>query len=585
MINRDLISLLGDRRKNLYYLVFVKVAVLIFNLLVFFCLSLIFNFFLSQSNNMTNFIKYGVSALALVLIKLVGLYISSKLGGALSKNARIDLREQIYHKILRLDLRATNNTPISGLVQLSIDGIEQLDSYYSLYLPQFFYSLIAPTILFIVTSLIDIQIALIMLACVPVIPLSIMLVSRIAKKIFFKYWDLYISMGGEYFDKINGLKELIVFSADEKVQNDMDENADKFRKITMRVLIMQLASITILDLVAYGGTGLGIYLCFKKVLSGNFYKGANYEWLALFLVLILLEFFLPLRTLGSAFHIAMNGVGAASKLNKFLQEEEIEWGNEELANIDDIQIKDLNFSYTDKSFLNGINIEVPKGEIIGLAGESGSGKSTIAKLLLGKYLNFSGDILINGKAIDSYKKECIYSKIGYIGADSYLFATTVRENFKIANQNISDEEIYGILDKVKLRDFISKAGGLDFKIQPEASNISGGQKQRLLLAVAMAANKDFYIFDEITSNVDSDTEVVIMDSVYDLAKEKGVVLISHRLKNLVGADKIYFLNKGVVVEEGTHTSLIEENKGYAKLFFMQDDLANGYMELLCKGHE
>ena len=470
-------------------------------------------------------------------------------------------------------MRCSEDVSLAGLTQISIEGVEQLDLYYSTYLPQFFFSMIAPIILFIITVFIDYKVALVLLACVPLIPISIVAVSKYAKKIFAKYWGIYISMGDKFLDSIQGLTELKVYEADKKQNELIDKHAESFRKITMKVLVMQLASTTIMDIVAYGGAGIGIALTIMDLADSTLTPAY-----ALFLILIAVEFFLPLRALGSAFHVAMNGASAGKKILNLLNLPDPIWGKEEVKNTT-LTIKNVTFSYDDKrTILNDINIFIPNTGITAIVGESGSGKSTIVSLLIGSYHPQKGQVLIGDKDITEYSRESYYSHLALISYNTYIFNETVLDNFKLAKSDVTKEEIINALEKVNLKDFIINTFGLDKKIAENGSNMSGGQKQRLALAINLVADKDIYIFDEATSNIDIESEKIIMNNIEELAKTKCVILISHRLENVVKANNIYYLKDGKVIEEGNHQMLMDRKSEYHSLYTAQKELETGYLK-------
>ena len=468
------------------------------------------------------------------------------------------MRERTYDKILRLGVRSTDGMSMAGLTQVSMEGIEQLDLYYSTYLPQFFFSMIAPILLFCICVGIDWRTSLVLLACVPLIPVSIVAVSKYAKKIFAKYWGKYTSMGDAFLDSVQGLKELKIFKADAARHKKMNASAEEFRKITMKVLVMQLASTTIMDLVAYGGAGVGIALAIVGLMNGWLAPAA-----ALFLVLVAVEFFLPLRSLGSAFHVAMNGASAGRKIISLLNFPDPVWGNEEVTGTQ-LELKNVTFSYDGKrDVLKNVSMTFPEKGITAIVGESGCGKSTV----------------VGGKPLESVTREAYYSHIASVSYNTYIFNDSVRANFGLAKKNVSDEEIWAALEKVNLAGFIKENGGLDKVITEDANNVSGGQKQRLALAVNLVADKDIYVFDEATSNIDIESEAIIMRNIKAMSAEKSVIVISHRLANVVPADNIYFMEEGEVKERGSHAQLMSAQGGYAKLFNAQKQLEEGYKEI------
>ena len=578
MIDKKLLALLGHNKKYIFYAVGLMIVGLFANLAITASICYAIQYaaeYASSGSNAQGFILPAV----IVIIAMAIRYVTSRsIGGlkdTLGRNVKKDLRQKIYDKIIKLGVRTTDNISMAGLTQLSMEGVEQLDLYYSAYIPQFFYAMIAPIILFVATVRINWTVALVLLACVPLIPMSIIAVSRYAKKIFAKYWGKYTSMGDSFLDSVQGLKELKIFQADAAQNIKMNETSEEFRKITMKVLVMQLASTTIMDMVAYGGAGLGIALTIHAVVNGSLSAYA-----ALFLILVAVDFFLPLRAFGSAFHIAMNGASAGNKILSLLAQPDPVWGSETVDGTD-ITVKDVTFSYDGtRDVLKHASMNFGSTGMCAIVGESGSGKSTVVNLLLGAYHPQQGSILVGNKPLETLSRESYYSHISVVSYNTYIFNETIRQNFMLAKDNVTDEEIYSALKKVNLYDFIIDNGGLDKVITEDAANISGGQKQRLALAINLVANKDIYIFDEATSNIDIESEAIIMNNIKELSKEKSVIVISHRLANVIAADTIYYIEDGEVKEHGTHEELMNMHEGYAKLYTTQKNLEEGYTEVV-----
>ena len=578
MIDKKLLALLGGNKKYIFYTVGLMIVGLFANLAITASICYAIQYaaeYTSSGSNAQGFILPAV----IVIIAMAIRYVTSRnigdLKDTLGRNVKKDLRQKIYDKIIKLGVRTTDNMSMAGLTQLSMEGVEQLDLYYSAYIPQFFYAMIAPIILFVVTVRINWAVALVLLACVPLIPMSIIAVSRYAKKIFAKYWGKYTSMGDSFLDSVQGLKELKIFQADAAQNIKMNETSEEFRKITMKVLVMQLASTTIMDMVAYGGAGLGIALTIHAVVNGTLSAYA-----ALFLILVAVDFFLPLRAFGSAFHIAMNGASAGNKILSLLAQPDPVWGNETVDSTK-IAIKDVTFSYDGtRDVLQHVSMSFGSTGMHAIVGESGSGKSTVVNLLLGAYHPQQGSILVGNKPLETLNREAYYYHISVVSYNTYIFNETIRQNFILAKADVTDEEIYNALKKVNLYDFIIGNGGLDKIITEDAANISGGQKQRLALAINLVANKDIYIFDEATSNIDIESEAIIMNNIKELSKEKSVIVISHRLANVIAADTIYYIEDGEVKEHGTHAELMNMHEGYAKLYTTQKNLEEGYTEVI-----
>lgn len=578
MIDKKLLALLGENKKYIFYTVGLMIVGLFANLAITASICYAIQYaaeYASSGSNAQGFIL----PMVIVIIAMAIRYITSRsigdLKDTLGRNVKKNLRQRIYDKIIKLGVRTTDNMSMAGLTQLSMEGVEQLDLYYSAYIPQFFYAMIAPIILFVVTVRINWAVALVLLACVPLIPMSIIAVSRYAKKIFAKYWGKYTSMGDSFLDSVQGLKELKIFQADAAQNIKMNETSEEFRKITMKVLVMQLASTTIMDMVAYGGAGLGIALTMLAVVNGTLSAYA-----ALFLILVAVDFFLPLRAFGSAFHIAMNGASAGNKILSLLAQPDPVWGNETVDSTK-IAMKDVTFSYDGtRDVLQHVSMSFGSTGMYAIVGESGSGKSTVVNLLLGAYHPQQGSILAGNKPLETLNREAYYSHISVVSYNTYIFNETIRQNFMLAKADVTDEEIYNALKKVNLYDFIIENGELDKIITEDAANISGGQKQRLALAINLVANKDIYIFDEATSNIDIESEAIIMNNIKELSKEKSVIVISHRLANVIAADTIYYIEDGEVKEHGTHAELMNMHEGYAKLYTTQKNLEEGYTEVI-----
>ncbi len=576
MIDKKLLNLLNNNKKYIFYSVAFMVIGLFSNVTVTasicYAIKLAAEYSLHSGGPIV-FLWPALIAFTGVVIR----YIASRLVGnfkdTLGRNAKKDLREKVYNKIVKLGVRSTDGMSMAGLTQVAMEGIEQLDLYYSLYVPQFFYSMIAPVILFFITVWIDWRVALVLLMCVPLIPVSIVAVSRYAKKIFAKYWGKYTSMGDSFLDSVQGLRELKIFNYDGAQHVKMNETSEEFRKITMKVLVMQLTSTTIMDLVAYGGAGIGIALAVTSVIKHNLSPFS-----ALFLILVAVDFFLPLRAFGSAFHIAMNGASAGNKIISLLEQPEPVWGEDVVENTE-LELKNVTFSYDGKrAAIKNINMTFPKTGMTAIVGESGCGKSTVVNMLFGAFRPESGNVTVGGKNINNISREDYYSHIAVVSYNTYIFNDTVRNNFCLANKNVTDEEIYKALESVNLAEFVRDNGGLDKIVSEDAANISGGQKQRMALAVSLVADKDIYIFDEATSNIDIESEAIIMTNIKELSKRKAVIVISHRLANVLPSDMIYYMESGEVKEKGTHTELINNNCGYAKLYTAQKMLEEGYAE-------
>lgn len=516
----------------------------------------------------------SITLTAVFLVRACMTSCNSRLSFLASMRVKERLREQIFQKLMQLGSSYRKTAATSEAVQISTEGVDQLEIYFGKYVPQFFYSLLAPLTLFFIVGSINWNVALVLLLCVPLIPVSIIAVQKFAKKLLAKYWGSYTGLGDSFLENLQGLTTLKIYQADERYAKKMDEEAENFRKVTMRVLIMQLNSISIMDLVAYGGAAAGILLSVLAFRDGSITAAE-----CIFILLVSAEFFLPLRLLGSFFHIAMNGNAAADKIFRLLDTPVPEKGTVTELKSGDIRFEQVSFSYTkEKEVLHDISFEIPEGQFVALVGTSGCGKSTVASLIMGddtgksRDTGLEGTVQIGETATGDIKEETLRRKITRVRHDSYLFTGTVLSNLKMANPDAGIAEMEEALKKVDLYDTVMERGGLSMQIEEKAGNLSGGQKQRLVLARAILHDSDIYIFDEATSNVDAESEEKIMEAVRLLAKTKTVILISHRLANVVQADQILVLKDGRIIEDGSHEKLMADGGYYRELFMAQAKL-------------
>ena len=507
-------------------------------------------------------------AVAAVVVRFVCATMASRMGYLASKAVKKTLREMIYRKLLRLGSSYKEQVNTSEVVQMSVEGVDQLETYFGAYLPQFFYAMLAPLTLFCVLSFVNLLSAIVLLACVPMIPVTIVMIQRWAKKLLSKYWGQYTALGDTFLENLQGLTTTKIYQADEFKHREMNEQSEHFRKITMKVLTMQLNSITIMDLIAYGGAALGVILATTQLRAGHVDLSG-----CILIILLAADFFLPMRLLGSFFHIAMNGMAASDKIFRLLDLPEPTQGTERVPENCSIECKALRFAYeADREILHGVDMAFPKGSFTAIVGESGCGKSTISAILMGRNKGYSGDFTVGGISLSDISEESLMQNFTYISHHSYLFKGTVRENLLMARPNAGEDVLWQVLEQVNLTDFLRSEKGLDTELNEKASNLSGGQCQRLALARALLHDSPVYIFDEATSNIDVESENEIMAQIHALAKTRTVILISHRLANVVKADHIYVLDKGNIVGSGTHNELLAAGGTYAKLWNAQQEL-------------
>lgn len=570
MIKTRLIGQVPSSKKYIALTVVAQWVKTVANIVMMFILSNLLALILDgKIFDFASLLPYLCGILGVMIVRYLCGYFASKTSFYASSEVKKVLRQKMYQKLTRMGASYHEKVSTSEVLQVFVEGVDQLELYFGKYLPQFFFAMLAPITLFAVLVFVSWKASVVLLICVPLIPLSIVAVQKIAKRLLSKYWGVYTNLGDTFLENIQGLTTLKVYQADERKNVEMNEKAEEFRRITMKVLTMQLNSVSVMDIVAYAGSAVGVVIAIIQVKNGTITLPQ-----AFLIIMLAADFFLPLRLLGSFFHVAMNGMAASDKLFKLLDTKEDEHGAEIPENLDgDIEIKDLSFSYdNEKTVLNDISATFKKHELISIVGESGCGKSTLASLLCGTTKGYSGGITIGGVEIKDIDEKTLMNNITAVNFNSYIFAGTVRENMLIADKSASDEKMIEALKMVNLWSFLSEQDGLDTKLNQQGSNFSGGQRQRLAIARALLHNTPIYVFDEVTSNIDAESENDIMTVIHNMAKIKTVILISHRLENVVGSDKILLLDKGKIEESGTHSELMSFNKKYKLMYSTQAEL-------------
>ena len=494
--------------------------------------------------------------------------LASGMSDKASKDVKRTLRSNIYAKLTRLGSNYTETVATSEVVMLASEGVEQIDTYFAKDLPQLFYSLLAPVTLFVLLVGVHARSAIILLCCVPLIPMSIVAVQKFAKKLLNKYWGEYTTLGDSFLENIQGLTTLKIYQADGWKHEQMNAQAERFRKITMKVLTMQLNSVTLMDLMAYGGAGLGIISAVSAFAKGQLSLTAT-----LTIVLLAADFFLPLRLLGSYFHIAMNGAASAEKIFKLLAADEPADGDRVPGEDTALRLEQVTFGYEkDRTILHEVSLTIPQGSFVSLVGESGCGKSTIAALLAGSRTGYTGSVTLGGVPVGELQQEQRLRTLTVVPHNATIFKGTVEENLRMAKPDAAESELWAALEQVNLADFCRSQNGLQTALHEGGSNLSGGQRQRLAMARALLHDTPIYLFDEATSNVDAESENDIMAAIHSLAGKKTVILISHRLANVVDSDCIYVLDKGRIVEQGKHADLLAAQGAYSRLYTAQKQL-------------
>ena len=570
MINKRLIGTVGESKKYIAGNVVMQWISLLANIIMMASLTSLLAKLFERTAGKKDFISVAIVALVAAVIRFLCTTGASRMAYLSSKSVKKKLRRLIYEKLLRLGASYNEQVKTSEAVQVAVEGVDQLETYFSSYLPQFFYAVLAPLTLFVVLAFVNLPCAVVLLICVPLIPVAIAAVQTWAKKLLAKYWGQYTALGDTFLENLQGLTTLKIYQADGFKNREMNEESEKFRRITMKVLTMQLNSIAIMDLIAYGGAALGVIMASMQFRAGKVSLAG-----CLLIILLSADFFIPMRLLGSFFHIAMNGMAASDKIFRLLDLPEVEKKTENVPGDCTIKCSGLCFSYEkDREILHGINMVFPIGSFTSVVGESGCGKSTISAILMGRNKGYTGSVTVGGVELSELSEQSLMESFTYISHQSYLFKGTVRDNLLMGCPAASDDKLWEVLERVNLAMFLKSEKGLDTLLSEKASNLSGGQCQRLALARALLHDSPVYIFDEAISNIDMESENVIMREIYDLARTRTVILISHRLANVAGSDNIYVMEKGNIVESGTHEELLKENGIYAKLWNTQQNLEN-----------
>lgn len=571
MINKRLIGVVKESKKYIAGNVVLQWCSLGANIAIMLSVTSFLEKLYKNTVDKNDILLMAVAVALAVVVRFVCTVGANRMSFLSSKSVKKTLREKIYGKLLRLGSSYNEQVKTSEVVQVAVEGVDQLETYFGAYLPQFFYAMLAPLTLFVVLCFVSVPSAVVLLVCVPLIPIAIAAVQTWAKKLLSKYWGQYTALGDTFLENLQGLTTLKIYKSDQFKNQQMNDEAEKFRKITMKVLTMQLNSITIMDLIAYGAAALGIIMAVTQFDKGNVELAG-----CLLIILLSADFFIPMRQLGSFFHIAMNGMAASDKIFRLLDlPENSEEQAKKVPQNADIVLDKLSFSYDEsREILHDVNMKFECGKITALVGKSGCGKSTVAAILMGRNKNYEGSVSVGKIELNTINEASLMESITYISHNSYLFKGTVKDNLLMGNPKASDNRLWEVLEQAKLADFLKNENGLDTVLNEKASNLSGGQCQRLALARALLHDSDIYIFDEATSNIDVESENDIMEQIYKLAEKKTVILISHRLANVVNADKIYVMNGGRVSQCGVHKDLIDKKGEYAVLWNSQQSLEN-----------
>ena len=565
MLNKRLIGMVSESKRYIAGNVLCQWISLVANLVMMVWVTNLLASLFTGTLDQGTLLATLVVAAGAVVVRCLCTTFSSRMGYLASSTVKKTLREKIYGKLLRLGSSYQEKVNTSEVVQVAVEGVDQLETYFGSYLPQLFYAVLAPVTLFVVLAPVSLPAAVVLLVCVPLIPVAIVAVQRWAKKLLARYWGQYTALGDSFLENLQGLTTLKIYQADGFQQEEMNRQAEKFRKITMKVLTMQLNSITIMDLIAYGGAALGMILSVTQYRNGQVTLAE-----CLLIIVLAADFFLPMRLLGSYFHIAMNGMAASEKIFRLLDLPEAPMPEGDVPQEAALRCRDLRFSYqADREVLHGINLDIPVGSFTAIVGESGCGKSTVASILMGRNRGYRGTVTVGDQELSHIREDHLLEHVTYVGHQSYLFQGTVRDNLRMGCPTADETQMWAVLERVKLADFLRGEKGLDTPLLERAANLSGGQCQRLALARALLHNSPVYLFDEATSNIDMESENAILAEIQALAQTKTVLLISHRLANVTRADHIYVMEQGNVVEQGTHEELCQAGGRYQQLWQAQ----------------
>lgn len=570
MIEKQLFRFCGNTKKYIMLAVMTNCFRLIANIGFSFLLAYLLSNVLQGNTDL----PYGMilAAMAiLILLRQLCIREVNKRNQQVVGEVKHNLRKAVYGKVLRLGNTYQETLTTQEIVHLGVEGVEQLENYFGGYLTQFYYCFSSAIILFAVVAPLNFWAALIMFLLAPIIPISLQGMLGMIKRIQKDYWDSYADVGNLFLDSIQGLTTLKIFEADKKRAEEMETISEKFRIYTMKLLGSQLNSMAVIDWFAYGGAAAGIIIAINQYAKGN---------VSLFgiIVIILLaaEFFVPMRVLTSLFHVAMTGVTAGDTMLAFMDREEPKRdGNKLLDQDPSVEVKNLTYTYKDgTTALKGINMTIESGQMTAIVGPSGCGKSTLASILSGQFQAERGFIYLDGTEFYQFAAEEVTTKITRITHDGHLFIGSVRANLRMGNENATDEEMIVALDKVSMWGHLKTMEGLDTVLLSGGKNLSGGQAQRISLARALIHQSQIFIFDEATSNIDVESEEIILRVIEDIAKTNTVIYISHRLQSIKNADQIYVMDQGVIVEDGKHADLLKNQGLYHKLFTEQEDLEN-----------